>query len=877
MAITNLRNIVTLGVLKDGVYPDVYNEELGYGQGDIKTSPTIFLYYREDGNLYLYRSKENIEINLTNISAYDATLLFHFTEEDDVDIIGNLPITSFKSENIDSLNVLSEEGFPGCEYNTTWVKPQQQYVYILVPLVHSVSSIFINNIYSNSIFNIVGLYVHDEKSYWIYKGQITSHESLNYNDVENLKIQVFLRTLTSEDLSALVQLEESIKSIDLEHRTWWALLKEWVLEHKKWIDNKLVEVYAKFNDYVTLKRYEEDKESYSGHIHDYNNPHNVTKKQLGLDQVPNDILNIKESISSINELLALKQNISSQALDTDAKNIVGAINEVLANIPSMKGVVYSDSINKIELVTKIPETYEDGILYVRIPYDDKDHCFVTINAIPSNSHVTLTNSEGNVIDGYGSATIECLVQSTVRYVVECDGYETKSVVLQLGHDNVTINVKLEIPLTNSLTINATPVDAIIQLYNVDTDELLLERIGALQYSNNQILNLRYKVFADGYVTKTKTFVFDKTFTEDVVLEEVVPETSDCIIHVLDENGNALNPYIYNAETNGLIGQVENGYYTFKGLVDSVLNIILSLNNYESVNKTIKFVSGGSNETVLMYEVELPKYNYRLYAVNQEGVKIESLKSVQVYDNNSWIDQTIVNNEVVYISEANKSIQVKLSADGYVDQTELINLVDNVFDIAIIMQSDIIFPEVYKNNISFIDADTQEVLQEVHLFVKTDDSDWNDMGILNDYTFDNYAAGTNIQYRVSKEGYNTKEGSLVIIAEEGYNYVIDMIPNKYTTKVTYKNLIDSSDLQDVQLLVSIEEADYVDLGVASEHNLEYRVGTHLRLKAMKDGFKVEEVSHDVNYNTELVIYLSNGINAMRIGGADDVYPAFSINQ
>lgn len=87
MAVINLRNVVALGVLEDGVYPSVYNgqtgEYIGTVEGEgagVKTVPTLYMYYRKNGHLYLYRTKERIEIDLTNVTAYDNSALFKLTE-----------------------------------------------------------------------------------------------------------------------------------------------------------------------------------------------------------------------------------------------------------------------------------------------------------------------------------------------------------------------------------------------------------------------------------------------------------------------------------------------------------------------------------------------------------------------------------------------------------------------------------------------------------------------------------------------------------------------------------------------------------------------------------------------------------------------------
>ena len=62
--VTGLKNIIPLGILDWGIYPAK------------NTKPIIYLYYRPNGDLMLYRTCDEIEINLTNISAYDNNSLF---------------------------------------------------------------------------------------------------------------------------------------------------------------------------------------------------------------------------------------------------------------------------------------------------------------------------------------------------------------------------------------------------------------------------------------------------------------------------------------------------------------------------------------------------------------------------------------------------------------------------------------------------------------------------------------------------------------------------------------------------------------------------------------------------------------------------------
>ena len=230
MTVINLRNVVALGVLEDGIYPSVYNGQTGEyigtvdGEGaGVKTVPTLYMYYRKNGHLYLYRTKERIEIDLTNVTAYDNSALFKLTEKSD---ISSAKITEFESRNIDVGHY---------EYKVPWVKSTQQYLYILVPIVRSIHTITVQGIISNQIFTLTGIYVHEGKSWWIYRTNVKTN--FDFNDAVNeiLDVQVYVRELTAEDLNPIEQLTKLL------------------FEH---INNKF-------------------------------NPHEVTKEQVGLGNVDN--------------------------------------------------------------------------------------------------------------------------------------------------------------------------------------------------------------------------------------------------------------------------------------------------------------------------------------------------------------------------------------------------------------------------------------------------------------------------------------------------------------------------------------------------------------------------------------------------------------
>ena len=134
--IYNLQNIIPLGVLDYGIYPNKDRR------------PIIYLYYRPNGDLMMYRTKDEIEVNLTNNSSYDINILFRVTDKDS---IFDNDITCFESRPID---------VDKATYKFEYVKDKSGYIYILVPAIYNTHSIFINNEDATDLFSFEGVYEH---------------------------------------------------------------------------------------------------------------------------------------------------------------------------------------------------------------------------------------------------------------------------------------------------------------------------------------------------------------------------------------------------------------------------------------------------------------------------------------------------------------------------------------------------------------------------------------------------------------------------------------------------------------------------------------------------------------------------------------------
>lgn len=138
----------------------------------------------------------------------------------------------------------------------------------------------------------------------------------------------------------------------------------------------------------------ENRSNLSSHTSRTNNPHSVTKAQVGLGNVDNTSDKNKPVSTATQNALDLKQNITDNSLKTSAKTITGAINE-------LKDGVSNNNTNIEKLRVKINKEFVyDGILTESTTFTSSELSSI-FQAIANSSIVRF---EVNV-DSKGSKTI----------------------------------------------------------------------------------------------------------------------------------------------------------------------------------------------------------------------------------------------------------------------------------------------------------------------------------------------------------------------------------------------------------------------------------------------------------------------------------------
>lgn len=938
MAVINLRNVVALGVLEDGVYPSVYNGQTGEyigtvdGEGaGVKTVPTLYMYYRKNGHLYLYRTKERIEIDLTNVTAYDNSALFKLTEKSD---ISSAKITEFESRNIDVGHY---------EYKVPWVKSTQQYLYILVPIVRSIHTITVQGIISNQIFTLTGIYVHEGKSWWIYRTNVKTN--FDFNDAVNeiLDVQVYVRELTAEDLNPIEQLtkllfehinnkfnphevtkeqvglgnvdntadmdkpvsrpqKEYIDALENRVKGWFKQLNVWINNHVAEVNKKFQDVWAAINKKLDKEDYENDKDNFNAHIRNYDNPHRVTAAQVGLPTAASDIEKLKQKAQELQGLLINKQDKTSEELVTDNKRIVDAINEIYGIVVEHNNHVRSNSINQIEVTSEIPTTFEDGTLWIRIPRNEEDYITIKIEAVPVDSTIRMINSEGKESAGVGSASLECLIQSRLHYIVEKENYITKDVYVDVGVEDTTINVVLTPKTKKTLTVNATPDNALIIFTDKPSNVVIAQGTGTLTYETYDPRDILIQISASGYETYEERITLDENIIRDITLTALPVEQGAVSLTVVDSETKAkIAAYVYDKDTGGILGQVtKDTPLQLTGDVNTSRILRFVSSGYIEVEQLVTYAIPTAEVTVEMDKVPLQSGTIYATAVNTESTALDGVTfEYKLSTESSWKplgnDESTTGKSEAVTAPVGTSVDFRASKTGYITNTGTGVITNSESSVTIVLEEVPPEPTTKEYYIYVGDSEIHQPIQgdtTAYLWV-TDN--WVKQTLSGSVKGFNYTGepGSTIKVKFESVGYDTLEQDVTLPTDGVEPIQIGLLmvketPPEPTTKeyfvfaVTEKNapvetvtaasvLVDDEWIpQDLRTVVASIGFNYTAIP-----------GTVIKVKFVATGFITEEI--DVTLQTEsdesliipVTLRFEDGIDYMQIEGDGTKHPIFRV--
>lgn len=938
MAVINLRNVVALGVLEDGVYPSVYNGQTGEyigtvdGEGaGVKTVPTLYMYYRKNGHLYLYRTKERIEIDLTNVTAYDNSALFKLTEKSD---ISSAKITEFESRNIDVGHY---------EYKVPWVKSTQQYLYILVPIVRSIHTITVQGIISNQIFTLTGIYVHEGKSWWIYRTNVKTN--FDFNDAVNeiLDVQVYVRELTVEDLNPVEQLtkllfehinnkfnphevtkeqvglgnvdntadidkpvsrpqKEYIDALENRVKGWFKQLNVWINNHVTEVNKKFQDVWAAINKKLDKEDYENDKDNFNAHIRNYDNPHRVTAAQVGLPTAASDIEKLKQKAQELQDLLINKQDKTSEELVTDNKRIVDAINEIYGIVVEHNNHVRSNSINQIEVTSEIPTTFEDGTLWIRIPRNEEDYITIKIEAVPIDSTIRMINSEGKESAGVGSASLECLIQSRLHYIVEKENYITKDVYVDVGVEDTTINVVLTPKTKKTLTVNTTPDNALIIFTDKSSNVIIAQGTGTLTYETYDPRDILIQVGASGYETYEERITLDENIIRDITLTSLPVEQGAVSLTVVDSETKAkITAYVYDKDMGGILGQVtKDTPLQLTGDVNTSRILRFVSSGYIEVEQLVTYAIPTAEVTVEMDKVPVQSGIIYATAVNTESTALDGVTfEYKLSTESDWKplsnDESTAGKSEAVTAPVGTSVDFRASKTGYITNTGTGVITNSESSVTIVLEEVPPEPTTKEYYIYVGDSEIHQPIQgdtTAYLWVTDNWVEQTLSGSCKGFIYTG-EPGSTIKVKFESVGYNTLEQNVTLPTDGVEPIQIGLLMVKETSPepttkeyfvfaVTEKNapvetVTAASVLVDGEWMPQDLRTVIVSIGF----NYTAIPGTVIKVKFVATGFITEEI--DVTLQTEsdeslivpVTLRFEDGIDYMQIEGDGTKHPIFRV--
>lgn len=177
-----VNNIIPLGKLDYGIYPKRTAE------------PITYLYYRPNGDLMMYRTVDETEINLKDLSAYQNVTYFKTQEDDSLEGTRcehghTLNASHFESRTIEANKTLYKRRFSSILH---------QHIFILVPAVYKLHSIFQNGEAITNLFSFTGVYELNGFYYYSYRSR--NKFSLN----GEIELNIVYQFMTYEELSPFI-------------------------------------------------------------------------------------------------------------------------------------------------------------------------------------------------------------------------------------------------------------------------------------------------------------------------------------------------------------------------------------------------------------------------------------------------------------------------------------------------------------------------------------------------------------------------------------------------------------------------------------------------------------------------------------------------
>lgn len=287
----------------------------------------------------------------------------------------------------------------------------------------------------------------------------------------------------------------------------------------------------------------------------------------------------------------------------------------------------------------------------------------------------MINSEGKESAGIGSASLECLIQSRLHYIVEKENYITKDVYVDVGVEDTTINVVLTPKTKKTLTVNATPDNALIVFTDKPSNVIIAQGTGTLTYETYDPRDILIQVGASGYETYEERITLDENIIRDITLTALPVEQGAVSLTVVDSETKAkIAAYVYDKDTGGILGQVtKDTPLQLTGDVNTSRILRFVSSGYIEVEQLVTYAIPTAEVTVEMDKVPVQTGTIYATAVNTESTALDGVTfEYKLSTESSWKplgnDESTTGKSEAVTAPVGTSVNFRASKTGYITNT-----------------------------------------------------------------------------------------------------------------------------------------------------------------------------------------------------------------
>lgn len=514
----------------------------------------------------------------------------------------------------------------------------------------------------------------------------------------------------------------------------------------------------------------------------------------------------------------------------------------------------------------------------------------------------MINSEGKESAGVGSASLECLIQSRLHYIVEKENYITKDVYVDIGVEDTTINVVLTPKTKKTLTVNATPDNSLIIFTDKSSNVVIAQGTGTLTYETYDPRDILIQVGASGYETYEERITLDENIIRDITLTALPVEQGAVNLTVVDSETKAkIAAYVYDKDTGGILGQVtKDTPLQLTGDVNTSRILRFVSSGYIEVEQLVTYAIPTAEVTVEMDKVPVQSGTIYATAVNTESTALDGVTfEYKLSTESSWKplgnDESTTGKSEAVTAPVGTSVDFRASKTGYITNTGTGVITNSESSVTIVLEEVPPEPTTKEYYIYVGDSETHQPIQgdtTAYLWVTDNWVKQTLSGSFKGFTYTG-EPGSTIKVKFESVGYDTLEQDVTLPTDGVEPIQIGLLmvketPPEPTTKeyfvfaVTEKNapvetvtaasvLVDDEWIpQDLRTVVASIGFNYTAIP-----------GTVIKVKFVATGFITEEI--DVTLQTEsdesliipVTLRLEDGIDYMQIEGDGTKHPIFRV--